>query len=574
MADTVLAIKGRLGIVEVVSQYLKLEQAGANLKARCPFHNEKTPSFFVSPSRESFYCFGCQKGGDIFTFVEEIEGLDFLGALKVLAERAGVTLDANRSYENKGKDEHYRVLETAVAFYRRALAQSPLAQDYLATRGLTAATIANFNLGYAPDGWRSLFDYLKTQDFSEALMVEAGLVVLSAKQRAGQPIKYDRFRGRIMFPIADSAGRTVGFTGRLLKTVSPTTKSAKYINSPETSLFTKSRLLYGYDRAKVAIRRQNRCILVEGQFDVILSHQAGLAETVAVSGTAVTAEHLAEIKRLTNTLILAFDVDQAGRQAASRTIGLTLAEGFEVKVAVPEGGKDAAEVIQKNPADWITAIEQTDHVLHYLMKGLDALEPDRRHLAHRYKADIYPYVARLRHAIDQAHFVNLIAEKLRLPREVVETDIVAVRRMAQSSHEPNAVSKVAAVLPLVSLEERIVRRLFSFIYAEGDEPHNTSSVKAVKAILGPDRYEKYAAQWAPERAKLVLEVELGSSLYSTGEREWPELLNNLKRELLRIELASVIADWRALESADSAALVDKYLKKCHDLTKQINELQS
>ena len=370
MADTVQQIKDRLSIVDVVSQYVKLERAGASLRARCPFHAERTPSFHVSPERGTYHCFGCNVGGDIFSFVEAIEGLDFKGALKVLAEKAGVELVYERGgLPGQGKEQKdererlFELLETATIFYTSRL--SDAAKKYLKERGLSDATMKEFRLGLAGDAWSELSDFLKTKKFTDREIVEAGL----AKNPAGQQAAYgagnergrlvDKFRNRIMFPIADPAGRIVGFSGRIFgEKASP--EAPKYLNSPETPLFHKSRILYGFDRAKQSIRKLNCAVLVEGQVDLAASHQAGWGNTVAVSGTAFTDEHAALIRRMTDNLVIALDADQAGIKAASRAARAALALGLNVKVAQLPSGLDPADFILKEGADaWKKAVRDS-----------------------------------------------------------------------------------------------------------------------------------------------------------------------------------------------------------------------
>ncbi|KKP98393.1 MAG: primase protein [Candidatus Nomurabacteria bacterium GW2011_GWA1_36_15] len=266
-------IKERLSIEEIVSSYIKLEKAGANFKARCPFHNEKTPSFFVSPDRASYYCFGCGAKGDIFSFIEEFEGLDFKGALKILAERAGIPL-VQYSKEKEGeKEKLYRAMEEATKFFEKNLAENKKILEYLKSRGLEEKTIGDFKIGFSLLDWRTLFEYLKSKGFSDKEIELAGLVKKTEKGF------YDRFRGRIMFPISDSSGRIIAFSGRIFEDDG---KSAKYLNSPDTPIFSKSAVLYGLDKAKESIRKNNFSILVEGQMDLILSHQAGFRNTVAI----------------------------------------------------------------------------------------------------------------------------------------------------------------------------------------------------------------------------------------------------------------------------------------------------
>jgi len=324
MTDSVEKIKERLGIAEVVGGYLKLEKAGKNLRARCPFHNEKTPSFFVSPDRGSYYCFGCGAKGDIFSFVEQFEGLDFKGALKLLADRAGVKLEYDRGSFSDGKSERekiFQILEEATGYFETNLKSNDEARNYLQKRGVAEKTCVVFRLGYAPDEWRSLLTHLKNKKFTESDLEKAGLI---KKNETGSNY-YDRFRGRIIFPIADSAGRIVGFSGRILK---GKPEDAKYLNSPETELFAKSRILYGLDKAKAEIRRRDFAVLVEGQMDLLMSHQAGVANAVASSGTALTDEHINLLKRFSNRLLLVFDPDEAGFKAALRGAGLALTRGL------------------------------------------------------------------------------------------------------------------------------------------------------------------------------------------------------------------------------------------------------
>lgn len=464
MSQAVQQIKDRLGIVEVVSSYLKLEKAGVNLKARCPFHQEKSASFFVSPARGTYHCFGCHKGGDIFSFVEEIEGLDFLGALKVLADRAGVVLEAEVFKNDPEKQDLYNVLELAKRYYVEVLRRTPAAQAYLVERGVEPATSEIFGVGLAPASWQSLYNFLLQKGFSPAVMERAGLVIRSTKSDpAGR--YFDRFRGRLMFPLGDSSGRVVGFSGRLWPPEREREPDAggKYMNSPETTLYNKGRLLYGLDKAKVEIRRADAVVLVEGQFDLILSHQAGVAQAVAVSGTALTSEHLSWLGRLTRNLIMAFDADAAGLKAAARAIGLALDLGLEVKVATLPAGRDPADLIRENSAAWQTAVTEAKHVIDFLLGAMARQHSDKRELAHAIKREVYAYVARLRERIDRAHFVNQIALLTGLPEAVINEEIEAKR---------NGLPAAAVAPPqaersrLALIEERLARPEF---LAPGEE---------------------------------------------------------------------------------------------------------
>jgi len=334
-------VKRRLNIVDVIGEYVKLQKAGGNYRGRCPFHSEKTPSFFVSPEKEIWHCFGgCQKGGDVFRFIMEIEGVEFGQALRTLAARAGVTLSRGnkRSYDQKSKI--LEINELATRFFARALDKSEGGKktlEYLASRKVSQDSIELFHLGYAPSSWRALLEFLAKQGYSKEEAVLAGLAV---KNEQGSV--YDRFRARLMFPIYSPAGSVAGFTGRVL---TPDAKEAKYVNTPQTLAYDKSRELYGLYQGKQDIKKSDEAIFVEGNLDVVLSNQAGVGNVVASSGTALTTSHLQTIGRYTKNVTFCFDSDQAGQSAATRAFELALQAGFEVKALVLDQEKDAADMV-------------------------------------------------------------------------------------------------------------------------------------------------------------------------------------------------------------------------------------
>lgn len=474
MSAPVQQIKDRLGIVEVISGYLKLEKAGINYKARCPFHQEKTASFFVSPARNSFYCFGCNKGGDVFSFVEEIEGLDFVGALKVLAERAGVPLERSNFSQDPTRQSLFAILDTAKEFYRTTLADTPAAREYLARRGLTTETMEAWGLGFAPAEWRAVHEQLRRAGFTDEVIEKSGLTIV-ARANPGQPGTtgryYDRFRSRIMFPLADSSGRVVGFSGRVFPPDAPPEAGGKYVNSPQTPLYDKSRLLYGFDRAKVAIRREDRAVLVEGQLDLLLSHQAGVTNAVAVSGTALTAHHLEALGRLTRNLVMAFDGDAAGIAAAARGIGLALEAGLEVRIARLPAGQDPADLIVADPTEWPRRVAGALHVIDFLLESVSERVRGERELAHALKREVYPYVARLRERIDQAHFIGKIAALTHLREEVIRADVAELAVRGNEGGSATLASKSPAVAAKSRLE-RIAERLAGLELLAGDPAHD------------------------------------------------------------------------------------------------------
>ncbi len=346
-------IKSKLDVVEVLKGYIALHPAGKNLKALCPFHGEKTPSFIVSPERQTWHCFGCNSGGDIFTFVMKYENLEFADALRLLAEKAGVELRHENPAEYRYSGLLYDLNESAKDFFRKAFIAAPVAQEYLTGRGLTKETIDEFEIGWAPNEPEALtMALLNGNRATPQDLVQAGL---SIKTERG--LMLDRFRGRIMFPIHNHLGKVVGFTGRILPQLDRG-DMGKYINSPETPIFQKSKLLYGFWKSKEGIRESKTAVLVEGQMDYLMSWQSGVRNVVASSGTALTAEHLRAVHRLAEELVLSFDNDTAGSDAAERAIDLGEANDFTVKIATIDvsGAKDAADAVKADPESMKRAI--------------------------------------------------------------------------------------------------------------------------------------------------------------------------------------------------------------------------
>ena len=569
MASTVEKIKDRLGVVDVVSKYLRVEKAGLNYRARCPFHNEKTPSFFVSPARGSWHCFGCNKGGDIVSFVEEIEGVDFVGALKILAPWAGVELESYDRGDNEGRNRLLTILDKAADFFSEELAAAPGALDYLKSRGLTEDTIKSWRLGLAPALWRHESDKLNQLGFKDEEIEQAGLLV---KPAAGAGIKgnrfYERFRSRIMFPLFDPAGRVVGFSGRIFNGKED---EAKYINTPETSLYDKSRLLYGYDRAKLQIRAENRAVLVEGQMDLVLAHQAGLTETVAVSGTALTVEHLRQLKRLTDNLVMSFDQDLAGINAARRAVDMALALGFEVKAALLPAGQDPADVIKDNPEQFKTAVEESNHIIDFYLAVLGRAGHSPRELNRLVSREVAPYVKRLPNALDQAHFVTKIASFLNVPEEPVWAE---VRKVAMPSNEitPPAV-EIKTPMTRAAKLERVIFGLYLWQSNAETKLLDLEELKQkMEEILSSEVWLAKKTAYQALGQELIFEVELAydgsKSLTAVGA----ELVSDYRRERLRDDLTATLVLLKQAEAAGDAALLDSYMKKCQDISTALNQI--
>ena len=318
-------IKKRLDIVDLLGEYIKLKQAGSNFKALCPFHNEKTPSFMISPEKQIWHCFGCSKGGDQFTFIQEMEGVEFPEALRILARRAGVQLTYHNPEFHNQKTRLLDLLRTISEYWHQILLKDDSAENirkYLSDRKINSQTIEDFNFGYAKDSWDDAIKYLQAKDFSLKEINDAGISVAGDR---GKP--YDRFRGRLIFPIRDVHGNVVGFTARKMQEED---KGGKYINSPQTAVYNKSSILYNLDLAKQEIKRLGYAILVEGNMDAVASYQAGTKNVIAVSGTALTLDQIDILKRYTINVMIAFDADVAGTNANLRGIDLAWQAGFNV----------------------------------------------------------------------------------------------------------------------------------------------------------------------------------------------------------------------------------------------------
>lgn len=355
--DIVDEIKSRLGIEDVVSQYVQLKKAGRNLKGLCPFHSEKTPSFVVSPDKQICHCFGCNKGGDIFAFIEEVEGVTFAEALEVLADRAGVKMDASKHKKKESKsvkDEYFKAHDLACEFFEKQLHHTNDGQkvlEYLFKRGLTDDTIREFRIGFAPDKYDELHPYLLKKGISKNILLKSGLI--AAKNLAAENV-YDKYRSRLIFPIFDYLGRVCGFGGRALKK----DQAPKYLNSPENMIYSKSKVLYGLSHAKKYVKEQDRLVLVEGYFDVVLPYQAGVKTIAASSGTAVTSEQVRLVKRMTRNVVSCFDNDSAGFEASKRAFFLFQAEGIDLKVVFGLDEKDPADFVHEGKGDFAALIEK------------------------------------------------------------------------------------------------------------------------------------------------------------------------------------------------------------------------
>jgi DNA primase len=460
MSREVEEIKSRLDIVDLIGQYVKLTPAGANYKACCPFHNEKTPSMMINREKQIWRCFGCGEGGDAFTFLMKIEGLDFPEALKILAQKTGVVLERHDAKEESRKSRLYDLCDLTAKYWHKVLLASSQAKEvrgYVERRGLSEESVDYFRLGYSIDSWDDVINFLKKKGFNDDEIFEAGL---SVKKTSGYGY-YDRFRGRLMFPILDLSGRVVGFGGRTLNK----DESAKYINSPQTQIYNKSTVLYGFYWAREAIKKADNCILVEGYMDTLPSHQMGVKNVAAISGTALTIEQIKILKRYSNNLSLALDMDAAGQMAASRSIDLALREEMNVKVITVPHGKDPGECIQNNPDDWIASIKSARPVMEYFfdkeMTGKDVSRPEEKK---KIAAALINQIKKLGSKVEEDYWLKELAKQLDISENILR-ELAAKGSRENPTRKNNPVESQASA-PVSSLEENVFKRILAIIFVE------------------------------------------------------------------------------------------------------------
>ena len=579
MLSHVEDIKERLGIIDVVSSYIKIEKAGANMRARCPFHNEKTPSFFISPSRNTYYCFGCGAKGDIFSFVEQFEGTDFKGALKTLAERAGVEITpVNKESEDK-KARLYSALDEATSFFEENLEQHKEALLYIESRGITQKSSALWRIGYAPPLWDSLYKELVKKGYTQGELEDAGLIKKSQQGRS----YYDRFRGRIMFPVMDSSGRVIAYSGRILpdkKNSEYKEDTAKYINSPETALYEKSHVLYGYHQAKHSIRKFDFSILVEGQMDVVLSHQAGYPNTVAASGTALTLDQLSLLSRLSNNIVMAFDADSAGVTAGRKGIDLALLRGMDVKVAAIPKDSDPADLVQKGGDVWKATVRTAKHVIEFYLDYIDEKYADIRKRRIAVGSMVIPYVASIPNKLDQAHFVSVVAGRLGLKEDSIWD---SVRQNA--ARAPNNAYESSPLINALTMNSNtkqniIETRLVGILRWQESLDKSVRKIDIVplrvklEELLGTEKFSLLGgAVDGKKDDSVIFEAE---RLYAEHEKmdvEVDDLFYALRREHFKDHYTVALADLKQAESSGDERAITSALEKCREFSEALNQLK-
>ena len=517
--SVITEVKQRLDIVEFISEYVTLQKAGRNFKGLCPFHSEKHPSFFVFPEQQSWHCFGaCGTGGDIFAFVMKKEGIDFGQALRLLAQRGGVTFsprEAPSKAEDEKRERLFQINEAAAEYYYHILSTTKTgttARSYLAKRNIVPETIKEFRVGFSPDAWEAIKNYLLGKGYTERELAEAGLVI--EKEEGGS---YDRFRNRLMFPICDIQGRVTGFGARVLDDSLP-----KYINSPQTPIFDKSNSLYGIDKAKSAIRKKDLAIIVEGYMDALTAHQHGWQNVVGSMGTSLTGKQVEGIKRLTNNITLALDADLAGEEATLRGKAILAYSNIEGKVISLPPGKDPDEVIGEEPALWQKLVEQAIPILDFAFQSVigkvDTNKARDKSLAVQ---KLLPSIYEIRDPVQQSHYLKRLARELKIEESAIRAALQEskVGRRRSQPGQPTGQSRLARQFVPSHIEERCLALLLQY-----------PELRLLAQELSPEHFEytenrEIFVKWQHSSDASNLESRLDTSLlehlYYLADKNFP-----------------------------------------------------
>lgn len=569
MTRDVDRLKEKLDVVEIVRGYLSLQPAGKNFKALCPFHPEKTPSFIVSPDRKSWHCFGCGAGGDAISFVMRYENMEFPEALKFLADKVGLTLQSLNPAHEREFGVLYTLHEEARAFYEKALIASNEAKEYLKSRGLMGETAKLFGLGFASGG-EALTLHLIQKGFAVDDIVRAGLALKSGG------LHRDRFENRIVFPLMNAVGRTVAFTGRVLPS-GEKEGVGKYVNSPETPIFSKSKILYGLHATKRDIATAREVVFVEGQMDLLMAWQAGVKNVVAVSGTALTAHHLERLRRIADSVILSFDNDEAGLHALERAMDTFHAFDFHVKAMELGDAKDPAELAVKDPKALVVAVSS-------------AVPAFRRLFQHYFHSDQSVGVAG-EHPRDTAGTKRILRALLgkikKLPSAVEQ--VATVRELSAISHiSENALLEELENLPLDAKPEPVVADITQERIAEG-RLEMIANRLGIVAFTDPKFLAIIAEnkEWLPDHVRRAIEepasqsaqaFEMQASFIATRlskevlERECRELIRQLKIAVLKRRQESARRDIRLAEAHGDENVLEEAMKQFQSLSSELHVL--
>ncbi|MDD5427990.1 MAG: DNA primase [Candidatus Omnitrophica bacterium] len=571
--DLIDRIQEKTDIVEVISRYVPLKKFGRNYKAPCPFHNEKTPSFIVSPDKQIYHCFGCGAGGNVFSFLMKHENLQFPEAVEMLAEKCGVVLprSAGGSGNNALANQLYKINDEACRFFQASLANNAAAKEYIRSRGVGDEVLKKFKIGFAPNSWDALINFFKARSVTPAMLAQAGLVVTNDK--GGH---YDRFRNRLVFPIIDLKDRVIGFGARVLDSSLP-----KYLNSPETPIYSKGRNLYGLNFSKDDIKKSGHFLVVEGYLDFIVPYQAGIKNIIATLGTALTVDQIKLLKRFANTAIMLYDPDEAGEAASLRNLDLFISEDVNVYIAELPEGFDPDSFIRKFGFDEFTRLKKSSKNLfdYKLGKLTNRFNIDTTHGKMNIAAEMLPTIARINNAVLKATLIKKLAERLSVDEESIKTELKKVkgdyveRRYAEPVVQVKRHSSGAEMLMLALMMDgaKVVGKVTQSI--SSDEFKDSSIRDVVDAIfdlykankeITPPRLINHLSE-SPEAAALITEAVGVLEMVNDKDKALTDCIARIKKDNLE-ERKALIQD------AIKAAHNQKNDSRVMELVTEYNEL--
>lgn len=542
--DQIDRVRQANDIVEVIKSYFNVQRSGSTFKALCPFHKEKTPSFIINPQRQIYHCFGCGAGGNVISFIMAYEHVDFVTAVKMLAQKAGITLTLSHAEEQKGpaKDVLYEIHEKIAAFYHEQLLKTPAVLKYLEKRNIPNETITNFRIGFAPDQWDTVIKWADSR-YSIELLETAGLI-LSSRNKQKSTTRYDRFRQRLMFPICDEQGRVIGFSGRVLNAAD---KGGKYVNSPDTPLFHKSRVLYAMDKARKNIAESGEAIICEGQIDVIRCHIAGFTSAVAAQGTAFTEDHARIIKRYADGVIIVFDSDTAGKNSALRAAAVFAQAGLAARIASLPPGEDPDSFITKNGRDAFGDILTEAKTAVDFQIDLISEQQDISSEIGLLRAipPVVEIISRAGSPVHQAKLLQQAAARLGIPEEALRKELAGKKYYTQSANnntpsppkhesrpikelaliehltaEPSLMDLVISYLPLEMIKDSACRTILDIMQKNGadenianavaaNDPENQELINLASMILAaPEKIKSSFASHEESVKSLILGIRI------------------------------------------------------------------
>jgi len=583
MEDQVDEIKRKTDIVAVVGQYVSLKKLGRHHKGLCPFHSEKTPSFTVSEEMGLYKCFGCGAGGDVFNFLMEIEGIDFRDALERLADKLGIKI-VSRKGGGGDKDQLYEVMDLAAKYFNWLLTKSTAGEEarkYLLERRVNSKLIETFQIGFSLSSWDGLVNYLvKKKGYSEGLLERVGLV--SRKAAGGV---YDKFRGRIMFPLQDAGGKVVGFSGRILPSLAKESEP-KYLNSPETELYHKGKMLYGFYQAKQAIREKKRVVLVEGQMDLVSSYGAGVTETVAVGGTALTEGQVEMLARLVEKIYFSLDADNAGNAAMIRSVELAERRGLGIKVVHIEGGKDPDEIARNSAEKWRGMVESAVDVYeHVMMRAFEKNDKTTIEGIQKITEEVVPFLAKIENSIVREVWSRRFADKLGVDMRGVVSEIERIKsgrfvverkpaKVEAKQTETKIDKLMMRLIKILLLKESESRKTISKWLSGEHLPGSTgkSLVWLMENLEGKTPLEMIDA--APAELREVVSEAYMSDSEMGDEDNLDSVLAQIIREVIRERKKVLIDEMEGARARNDEDKESKMFEELNELNKKESKMMA